>query len=184
MRISKKTGNETDLEVATTSKLEVVTKHLNSIKCVELDFPSYQEVFNDQNLSEIVDSILEIINDYSDGDLKSVDILDSDLVRVSSYLVTLSMHVGALQGYANHADQNLKFVEAQQYNQSAQYVDRQDIKVTNTDLSNLVKANSRELRENALSYSTALSVITNFMFSVKQFIEVLSSITKRASYNP
>lgn len=179
----KKVITKDNIEKFLESKTQRVINAMNSFDFSSLPFPDYSEVFNDHNLTEVVDSILEITNRYSDGINSTSSEIEDDLVRLSSFSVTLSFFIGSINGHHSHAEQNLKFKESQIYIKSDDYSHKNGLSLSNSDLTNIVRASLKEERTDAIAYQTASSILTGFMYSIKQFIETLTDISKRIAYN-
>jgi len=164
---------------STLSKIEQVIGLLKESNYSAIAQPEYQEIFNNKGIAETVDAINEILNTYSDG-IEGREIhLNNDIIKLGVLACNLSTHVGAQQGLAGHADQNLKVGSASVYANALRAAQAADIKLPKEDANIIAKLQMINRNELSTSHDTASKVLVSYMFAVKQFIDLLLSVAQR-----
>jgi hypothetical protein len=162
------------------AKIDKIINSISSVDIATLKDPEYQEVFNDKNLSSVVDDILSIVNSYEEKGIKSrLGQIDDDLMRLSALLVTLSVHVGSNQGENFFVEENLKTMSASIYARADILSASENISLTANDHSTISRILTKDERQKKVSTEISSKVLTNLYFSVRQFIDTLQSVSMR-----
>lgn len=157
-----------------TSRIDLIAARLSAP--IPLAVPEYQEVFEDRGISEVVCQITDIMQQYKKGFEPRITEANDDLMRLSSLYANLAMHVGAIQGFAYHAEQNLKVGSAQLYSRAISIAETTGTRLTNNEATSITRIMTKDQRELAASYETAARVLNNYMFAVKEFISTLQFV--------
>jgi len=149
----------------------------------DIDFikqASYKEVFDDKNISEIIDSIELIMSPYRSGGMRSrIGNYDDDLIKLVALNSTLAQHSGAIYGLSYHAEENLKFTGASVYARAHSTAVSEGIDLTIAEHQAVNRLMTKDQREHRVATVSANKVIGNYYYAVKQFIEVLTSVATR-----
>lgn len=176
--------------LVSTNKKPVILKTKDKIKIIcaklkdaEIDFineANYKEVFDDKNISEIIDEIELIMNPYRKEGMRSrIGNYDDDLVKLATLNATLAQHSGAIYGLSYHAEENLKITGASVYAKTHSAAASNDMSLSIAENQAINRIMTKDQRERRVATVSANKVIGNYYYAVKQFIEVLTSVSAR-----
>lgn len=162
------------------AKLNTITQDLLKCNFDYLDKPEYQIVFDELNVSGTIDLIKKLVKSYVESNVETkMGSINDDCIKFASYLIELSMQLGNIQGHAFHSEQNLKYYTSQVSRQAEAVANKNGLNLSQSDFVVIARLNSKTPRENLANLQTASSVLTNFYFACKQFLEVLLSLSNR-----
>lgn len=166
------------------SRLDRITQRLQSknIGSILIDIPEYQEIFNDKDISELIDRISSAIKGYQEEDFDLDPVIGTrDELLLSALLVNLSIKAGTLQGMSTHGELNRKTVMAQNFVQAVSSAEEEDVKITNAEAEAISRSSSIDATFLAAQTELSSRVLMNFLFAARHFVEILDSALNRSS---
>lgn len=161
---------------------KIIKRAIGQAKNIAINPPEYQEIFSDNSLSELVDRISGIVAKYQEDEFDFDPVVGGrDALKLASLLVNYSMKVGALQGLSTHFEHNRKMAMAKNAISAINGAEEEELKITNAE----AEAIGRSMSETATFYASqsemASRVATNFLFSVRHFLDILNNALTRQS---
>ena len=164
------------------SKLNYITNAIESVDLEQLKSPNYKELFYDLNVQDTIDGILGLIKLYkAEGIMKRLNFIRDDSIKLAAMLVELSLCVGGVQGVAYYDEHNLKIHAATVSAKAEKLASNEGMSLSSAEFQVITRLATQNARQKMINNEAANKALTNFYFSVRQFLDVLNSAAMLAS---
>lgn len=164
------------------SKINFITNAIESVDIEILKSPNYKELFYDLNVQDTIDGILGLIKLYkAEGIMKRLSFIRDDSIKLAGMLVELSLCVGGVQGIAYYDEHNLKIHAATVSAKAEKLASNEGMSLSSAEFQVITRLATQSARQKMINNEAANKALTNFYFSVRQFLDVLNNASMLAS---
>lgn len=149
----------------------------------DLPLPPYDEILTNERYWTMLDDCMKVVERYRmfgfDQNAASVD---RDLMHLHGNLVYLSGVVGFLKGAVEHADSARRIRKSRTYLFAKEARDALKLSVTDTDATEMSRAEVSELDRSREHLNLCASVILNAYYAIRNFADALGQIAHRTHF--